>query len=250
MQGLARQFVASEAERLSAREARLSRLRAFRQEPKRGDQVHLYTLLLALDLPSSREPNLSWLLHYAFVLIRISLLGLLAAINVRTMSQAMTYDARSIGHRMRLTSSLADYQLLARAGVGAQHFLRRVTDFFFHSNNITKENVLSDLGFPPLTERSAAEVGRGKEPPPRDPRFGSTRAEARDSIEQLVAAEVCAPYFEQLDTIVTLLGTLMGFCAFALAFVLITVFDPQLLLSSFFTSERTCAFIGAEIQQS
>ena len=243
MQGLARQFVASEEERRSAREARLSRLLAFRRKPEPGRQPHLYALLSALELPSSREPDLSWLLHYAFVLIRISLLGLLEALNVRTMSQAMTFNAQSIGHRMRLTSSLSAYQLLARAGVGAQHFLRRVTEFFLSSNGVNIDSVISDLSLAP--PGSAAEVGRGKERRPPDSRFGATAAEARDSIEQLVAAEVCAPYFERLDTIVTQVATLLGFCAFVLASFLISFFDPQLLLSSFFSNERNCAFFAA-----
>ena len=240
MQGLARQFVASEEERRSALNERQSRWRAFQQVPDRASQPTLYKLLLALDLPSSREPSLSWLLHYTFVLIRISLLGLLAALNIRAMSQAMTYSAQSIGHRLRLTRSLADYQLLARAGVGAQHFLRRVTDFFLSSYGVTKKKVLEDLRMP----SSAAEVGRGKEHKP-DSRFGATAAEARGTIDQLVAAEVCAPYFERMDMLVTQMATLLGFYAFVIASVLISVYDPQLLLSSFFTSERTCAFIAA-----
>ena len=249
MQGLARHFVASDEERRAAREMRLSRLLAFRRRPQADSQPHLHTLLSALELPGSREPNLSWLLHYAFVLVRISLLGLLEALNVRTISRAMTYNAQSIGHRMRLASSLSDYQLLARAGVGAQHFLRRVTEFFIASNGVNVASVIRDLRLAPPGS-SAAEAGRGKDRGAPDARFGATAAEARDSIEQLVAAEVCAPYFERLDTLVTQLGTILGACAFLLAVTLISVFDPQLLLSSFFSPVRTCAFTAAVAGQS
>ena len=92
------------------------RLRAFRNRPR--ENTALEGLFKALQAAERATPHFLWLLFYVLTLLKITLFGLLLAFDVNIISRATSFNAQSIGHRLRLKTSISSYTLLARAGVG------------------------------------------------------------------------------------------------------------------------------------
>lgn len=230
-------LVLDEEHRAALEDRQAKRLKAFQVKPKGA----LFKLFESVENASRTTPHILWLLFYLFTFLKISLIGLMVALDVSLMSRTASFNAQSIGHRLRLKKSIGAYQLLARAGVGAQHFLRKVRVYFCDANEIDLDGIIDSLHLPKrptlLFGDAHSGAARTKHNTPTgdiDVRFGETVGEARESLEQLVSAEVCAPYFERLDELWINLCTFLGFCFSLVGIAVINSLDPRLLLSLVF----------------
>ena len=169
------------------------RLQAYKRRPVKGSE--LYRLFQAIDFAEGKSASLWDSIKYIFVLLYMSLVGFFSRLDTKKITKTLTYNSPSIGHRLRLKSSLAAYSVAVKASVGAQTLTRQIREDFCRRALLPEapldlDKVVEELCLPPPPMLASGHVAAG----PADIRFGDDIAEARMAIEQLLVADVVSSY--------------------------------------------------------
>lgn len=187
------------------------RLQAYKRRPVVGTELH--RMFLAIDLAEGKKASVWDSIKYIFFLLYMSVIGLLSRLDTKKIIKTLTHNSPSIGHRLRLKSSLAAYSTAVKATVGAQTLIRQARQDFCQRNDLNLDTVVRELRLPPPplaaghAPAGAADVRFGDDAKgvrsvedAKDVRFGDDVAEARMAIEQLLVADVISSYIKCVPT--------------------------------------------------
>jgi hypothetical protein len=238
------------------------RLEHYMRKPDLQSQPNLYKLFLAIDVAQTKPIRLLSMLAYLWAVLRMTLAGVLASLDMDKVEKTLTHNSRSIGSRLRLKRGIDKYALTVRASVGAQTVCREARNDFcataldgykvrddkgmWTTPTIDLDKAVDELALPypsPLDEILDKRDYKGAV---TDSRFGDDIAEARVAIDQLISSSVVSRYIARMDELVAYIGTLAVACVALLACLVILIFPPSLLLSqlgaSANTADQPCAF--------